>query len=127
MNKINLTKRELEVMNVLWHSGEALTIAEIENRASNISINTIRVTVKRLLEKKYVMIDKVVPQGHLLTREFRPVILKEEYLLSQLETTDTSLLSIVSSLVKREKNKENLEVIEKEIKEQLRILENEDK
>ena len=59
MEKIKLSGRELDVMNVLWESDKALTAKEISERDSSLSINTVRMVVKGLLNKEFIKVSAV--------------------------------------------------------------------
>lgn len=119
MNKnTNLTKKEAEIMNVFWESQEPLIIAEISERNPKLNKNTVAATIKKLLDKKCIEMDSVVYHGRVLARAFKPVLTKEEYVVSELSRTNMNLVNVVSTLVKQENDIESLEEIEAMIQKQ---------
>ena len=74
-----LSKRELDVMNVLWAAEKPLVASDIPEREPNLSINTVQSVLKNLLRKGFVEVDKIVHSGTVLTRSYTPVITSEEY------------------------------------------------
>ena len=118
MNKyVKLSNKEMDVMTVLWNSDEALASSDIPRINSALNLNTVRVTIKNLLEKSYIEVADIAQRGTVLTRTYRPSLSFEEYLDSQLQHVNFDSLSLISTLIKKEKSRENLEELEKIISE----------
>lgn len=84
MNEIKLTGRQLEIMDILWESQKPLTISEMFERNSSISINTYRAMVKELLKRKYVEVDDIVKrQNNIFSRSYKPTFTVDEYVTYQ--------------------------------------------
>ncbi len=104
-------------MTVLWNSDEALASSDIPRINSALNLNTVRVTIKNLLEKSYIEVADIAQRGTVLTRTYRPSLSFEDYLDSQLQHVNFDSLSLISTLIKKEKSRENLEELEKIISE----------
>ncbi len=74
-----LSKRELDVMNVLWGAGKPLIASDIPERDKRLSINTVQAVLKKLLQRGFIKVDKIVHSGTVLTRSYSPEITPEEY------------------------------------------------
>ena len=77
--KKRLTKKELEIMKILWNSNKALVASEIASRGEELNINTVHACLRTLLKKEAIKIDGIVYSGTVLTRSYSPVITKEDY------------------------------------------------
>ena len=49
-----LTKRELDVMTILWESSKPLVASEITKMDESLNINTVQAVIRKLLDKKYI-------------------------------------------------------------------------
>ncbi len=74
-----LSKRELDVMNVLWAEGKPLIASEIPERKPELSINTVQSVLKKLLQRGFIEVAQIVQSGTVLSRSYAPVIKPEEY------------------------------------------------
>lgn len=77
--KKRLTKKELEIMKILWDSNKALVASEIANHGEALNINTVHACLRTLLKKEAIKIDGIVYSGTVLARSYSPVITKENY------------------------------------------------
>ena len=69
-----LSKRELDVMNVLWEAGRPMIASDIPGVQPSLSINTVQSVLKKLLMRNFIEVDKIVHSGTVLTRSYRPII-----------------------------------------------------
>ncbi len=74
-----LSKRELDVMNVLWAEDKPLIASEIPERQPELSINTVQSVLKKLLQRGFIEVAQIVQSGTVLSRSYVPVITPEEY------------------------------------------------
>lgn len=116
-SKKNLTKAELNVMNILWDKGQA-TVSEIIGEMSEPKpAYTTVLTVMQVLTRKEVVQPERQGKAHV----FRPLLSREEYIDGFLnETRDTvfkgSVRSFFSYFVKKEKlSKEEVQQLLDEI------------
>jgi predicted transcriptional regulator len=129
-----LTDREMDVMKILWSSKEPLVASEIAKKGDSLSNNTVQSVLRKLLEKKYIVVADIVYSGTVLTRSYKPIVLKKDLLLEQFvsqfnKDDDTiPIPSLVGTLLKHEKNeKETIEKLEKLLEERKNILSQEEK
>lgn len=129
-----LTDREMDVMKILWSSKEPLVASEIAKKGDSLSNNTVQSVLRKLLEKKYIVVADIVYSGTVLTRSYKPIVLKKDILLEQFvsqfnKDDDTiPIPSLVGTLLKHEKNeKETIEQLEKLLEERKNILNQEEK
>lgn len=116
-SKKNLTKAELNVMNILWDKGQA-TVSEIISEMSEPKpAYTTVLTVMQVLTRKEVVQPERQGKAHV----FRPLLSREEYIDGFLnETRDTvfkgSVRSFFSYFVKKERlSKEEVQQLLDEI------------
>ncbi len=107
----------MDVMLVFWNSDEALASSDIPKIESSLNINTVRVAIKNLLKKSVIEVADIAQRGTVLTRTYRPTISFEDYLSGQLEHMNFNSLNLMSTLIRRETNDENLDELEKIIQE----------
>ena len=77
-NPIQLSRREMEVMTLLWKSDTPYLASEIA-RISSTSINTVNVVLKNLLNAGMIEIADIVHSGTVLSRRYRPNVDPEVY------------------------------------------------
>lgn len=105
-NKLSkISKREKDVMLVLWHAGKALTASAIAQEGEGLSINTVQSAVRNLMKKEYIDVADIVYSGTVLTRSYQPIISAEQYAAEQLNTMrantfNFSTLNFVNHLLK---------------------------
>lgn len=113
--ELSLTKRELDVMTILWESSRPLVASEITKMDESLNINTVQAVIRKLLDKKYIEVDDIVYSGTVLTRSYKPALSKKEMavqrFIGQFQGNDkVSIPNLVATLLKHEKNEQ--EVIE---------------
>lgn len=91
-NSYELSKRELDVMNVFWAQEGPVIASDIPKVNNSLSINTVQAVIKKLIQKNYLKIDEIVYSGTVLTRSYLPIVTADEYAKRQIQT-DASFLS----------------------------------
>ena len=120
MNQKNLTKAELNVMNILWDKTEATVNEIIEVMTEPKPAYTTVLIVMQVLTRKEI----VKPERRGKAHVFRPLLSREEYIEGFIhETRNTlfqgSLRSFFSYFVKNEKlSNEEIQQLLKEINEE---------
>ncbi len=74
-----LSRRELDIMNVLWAEGKPLKASDFPDRKPELSINTVQSVLKKLLQRGFIEVAEIVQSGTVLSRSYAPVIKPEEY------------------------------------------------
>ncbi|MTK08109.1 MAG: BlaI/MecI/CopY family transcriptional regulator [Hungatella sp.] len=113
--ELSLTKRELDVMTILWESSRPLVASEITKIDETLNINTVQAVIRKLLDKEYIEVDDIVYSGTVLTRSYKPALSKKEMAVQRFigqfqENDKVSIPNLVATLLKHEKNEQ--EVIE---------------
>jgi predicted transcriptional regulator len=114
--KIKLSKRELDVMNVLWEMDKPATAKDIESFSSELSINTIIAVLKSLLKRGFIKVSDIVYSGTVLTRSYEYILTADDYMINQITKGFKKKLSpdkIVAALLSEEYDEETIESLEK--------------
>ena len=107
---ISLTKRDLDVLNILWESDDPKTAAQIVKAGPELTMNTVQAVLRKLLKNKLVEIAEIVYSGTVLTRSYKPIISQEDFLLHKMKSEYQSLrkkiskVSILSALLDTEED-----------------------
>ncbi len=73
-----LTKRQEDVMNILWDAKEPIIASEIVKTGTDLNINTVQAALRSLIKKNYIEVAEIVYSGTVLTRSYRAVVKREE-------------------------------------------------
>lgn len=83
MKLFTLSKKEMELMLLLWDAEKPLARQEILDRAAarecSWKPNSIHILLNALLEKEAVQVTGFSLDSHRLSRTFEPAVSKEEY------------------------------------------------
>ena len=82
MKNIQFTKKENEIMDILWKHDVAMSANDIKLASKDLSINTIQQTLQKLLEIKYIKVAGIGQNKKAITRLYRPVISEAQYVNS---------------------------------------------
>lgn len=67
-----LNHRELDVLNILWKSDQAMTSTDIVNEMRGLTQSTVIAVLRKLLKEGLVEVDGVTHSGKVLSRTYRP-------------------------------------------------------
>lgn len=73
-----LTKRQEDVMNILWDAKEPIIASEIVKTGTDLNINTVQAALRSLIKKNYIEVVEIVYSGTVLTRSYRAIVKREE-------------------------------------------------
>lgn len=108
--KFKLTRRELDVLNILWESSKPITAKEIVELNPSLSINTVQAVLKHLLKKEYIKVGDIVYSGTVLARGYSAVLDANEYMAEQLmqgiSSKRLSVEGIMAALLRYDQNDE---------------------
>ena len=116
-NQIQLSRREMEVMTLLWKSDTPYLASEIA-RISSTSINTVNVVLKNLLNAGMIEIADIVHSGTVLSRRYRPNVDPEVYttelFIKQFKDISPKLptTQIVSRLLEEDVDRKTIDELE---------------
>lgn len=113
-----LTRRELEVMQVLWKANKALTATEIFDLLADggLSIFSIQNTLKSLFSKKMIEVSSYTKVYKTNAREYKPSLNADDYAVMQFTHYFSSngtpnLPNLVATLLKYEDEKSEESII----------------
>ncbi|MDO4300520.1 MAG: BlaI/MecI/CopY family transcriptional regulator [Clostridia bacterium] len=82
--KSHLTKKEYEVMKVLWNSEKPLLISDLLLMTENVAENSLHPMVKSLLKKGYIKVVGNMKVAKTQSRFYAPALTVDEYAAIQL-------------------------------------------
>lgn len=115
--KKRITKKQLEIMKILWSSDKPLIASEILKRNDSLNINTVQACLRALVNKQFIKVADIVYSGTVLTRSYTPIVTQDEYLdfTYQDIVGKGKSTSLIASLIDSETSPEELDLIEKMI------------
>lgn len=69
---MKLTKRELDVMKILWNAKKPLMVSEIVQLDNDSTIYSVQRLISNLLKKGMIEVDSIVFNQKALARKFKP-------------------------------------------------------
>lgn len=121
-----LTKKQLEVMKILWNNTDSMIASEIEKSNASFNMNTVQASLRELLKKNYIKVDDIVYSGTVLTRSYKPIVTREQYLketCDDINGVENSRFSLCASLIQTQTNLDELQELEKLIKKRKKEIE----
>lgn len=112
-NTMNLTKREQDIMNILWMADQSLTASQIAKSKEELSINTVQASLKKLMSKGLIKVDQVVYSGTVLCRSYTPCVSLAEFEAERLahsfsqSKNKMSVSCFVSAFLDREEDRKS--------------------
>lgn len=79
----NLTRRDMDILKILWKSEEPLTASQIAGLDQSLTINTVQAVIRKLLKEKLIKIDNIVYSGTVLCRSYCASMSENDFALSQ--------------------------------------------
>lgn len=114
MKETGLTKRETQIMNVLWQSDQPLSAFDILTASPDLSRNTIQIVLKKLQTIGFIEVAGFGYHKNALTRTFRPIISQTEYMGETLSRSTS--LEITKSFIQSVDDCQTLDELEELIK-----------
>lgn len=95
LNNIRLTKKEEDILSVLWASKDSLTVTEICRCANdmNMSLNqsTVQVTVNKLIKYGMIRVKDIKQTNTNFARTFEPVADSDQYVVLKMKQIMNSI------------------------------------
>ena len=127
MLKCKLTKRDIEILSILWNSNRSMTASEISEASPGLSVNTVQAVLRKLLKNKLIEIENIVYSGTVLARSYIPLITAQDYALAKLAmdyqkfekqiSKGAVLVTLLDSENDPQKNSEETQELEKILEE----------
>lgn len=115
-DKIKLTGRELEIMNILWETGIPMAAKDFLDVNPSLSINTVQWALKTLLNRGYIEVAGVGYSNTVLARNYLPVFSADEYLVNQMMKSNIckniSVEGVIAAFLKEKSDKKTIEKLE---------------
>ena len=86
-----LSKREKEIMDILWNSSTPLTASEIISQNNELKMPTVQAVLKKLLNENFVVVADIGYSGTVLSRRYKAIITADEYANTQYASLSKSL------------------------------------
>ncbi|WP_019893187.1 BlaI/MecI/CopY family transcriptional regulator [Allobaculum stercoricanis] len=112
---MHLSKKELEIMEIIWNSKEPISSSDILENHPNLNRNTVLVSLKKLLNNGYLSINKVELKSKVLMRYYVPEISKYDYDRSNIG--EDRVFNFVAKFVSNDITDSEIEELEKLIQE----------
>lgn len=110
-----LTKRQNEVMSVLWNSESPLSANQICEKDEDLNMNTVQQVLQRLLKYEFIKVADIGYSNTVLTRLYVPVLSQPEYIQFLLGDNKQGLYQIASFLISNNTDKKLLKDLKKQI------------
>ena len=88
--------RELEILNILWNSEDAITSSDIVEAGNRLSQSTVQAVLRKLLKDGLVLVDGVTHSGNVLSRTYKPAEASREIITEQFVNNYSGIQNIVS-------------------------------
>ena len=86
------TKKESQVMDILWSEGKPLTAREISDRISEMSVYSVQQVLSRLLEGNIIQVAGITHNRNAIARQYEPSMQEADYLASIANSRETCRL-----------------------------------
>ncbi len=83
------TKKESQVMDILWCEGKPLTAREISDRISEMSVYSVQQVLSRLLEGNIIQVAGITHNRNAIARQYEPSMQEADYLASIANSRET--------------------------------------
>ena len=99
---MRLSKKELEVMHVLWESKVPMTATDIVEASAHVEgrtwkLKSIYIILNALIEKEAIILSTMKPTQTNSAKAFAPTITKEEYVVMYARTLDGLNMATLSN------------------------------
>ncbi len=115
----HLTKRDKEIMHIMWNTKKPLIAAEIVRAKEDLNIHTVQASLKKLLNMKLIEVAGIDYSGTSLSRSYIPTISAKEYetrkyihAIKNISDEDLSISQFVTTFLEHEDEKKTLEELE---------------
>lgn len=116
-----LTKRQNQVMSILWNSKEPLSASQIHQADENLNMNTVQQVLRVLLNMKYIKVADIGYSSTSLTRLYAPTVSQADYI--QFLLGDKSRFEITAYLINSNTNLDEINELKKLIDQKKKELE----
>ena len=115
------TKKESQVMDILWSEGKPLTAREISDRISEMSVYSVQQVLSRLLEGNIIQVAGITHNRNAIATQYEPSMQEADYLASIANSRETCRL-FAQNFVDAGASLEELNELEARIRTRIREL-----
>lgn len=91
-----LNPRELDVLNILWKTGEAMTSTDIVNEQRGLTQSTVIAVLRKLLKEDLVEVAGVTHSGKVLSRTYRPTANSRDVIMQNFANDYANFKNVIS-------------------------------
>ena len=91
-----MNQRDLEVMNILYTTNEAMTGTDITECKKGLTQSTVIAVLRKLLKEGLIEVAGVVHSGKVLSRTYRPTAKAKEALLEHFDQQYNLFCNVIS-------------------------------
>lgn len=96
--EITLTKRETQILDILWNSDKPMSASEIVSSCPELTKSTVTAVLRKLLTSSYIKVSDIVYSGTVLCRRYEPTLSRTKLILSQIKDSIMSCCNEVSKV-----------------------------
>lgn len=93
---VQLNPRELDVLNILWKSEEAMMATDIVNAGEGLTQSTVTAVLRKLLKDELVEVVGITHSGRVLSRTYRPTEASRDVILKNFTYTYSCFSNVIS-------------------------------
>lgn len=111
---LKITKREQDVLEILWKSDSPLIASDFLKIDSSLSISSVQLALRNLVSKNLIIVDDIVYSGTVLSRSYAPNITKDDFLMLSIAedlktfSNKVSAKNLVAMLLEEEENESQI-------------------
>lgn len=111
---LKITKREQDVLEILWKSDSPLIASDFLKIDSSLSISSVQLALRNLVSKNLIIVDDIVYSGTVLSRSYAPNITKDDFLMLSIAedlktfSNKVSTKNLVAMLLEEEENESQI-------------------
>ena len=122
---IKLTKKESEIMDIIWKENIPLTATEIQESGTDMSVYSVQQVLQRLLSMEFLKVTGIKQNKKAYARQFAANISESEYISSFINNKETEL-QLATNCIKHNNDLETILQLEELIKQKREELEKEE-
>jgi len=90
-----MNPRELDVLNILWKSGEPMMATDIVNAGPGLTQSTVTAVLRKLLKEELVEVVGITHSGRVLSRTYRPSEASRDVILQNFTDSYNSFQNVI--------------------------------
>ena len=108
---LKLTKKENEIMEIIWNIDKPLTAAEIQTR-TDMSIYSVQQILLRLLSKNFISVAGIKQNKKAFARQYTAMVSEADYILAFINNPKIEI-QLASNLITKSTDLQTINQLEK--------------